>query len=755
MSENLDHISGRTIKVAWTSDDVNMADRVIEVTDNASGMTLEQLQNAVRAGYTSNDPVGTLGLFGMGFNIATARLGECTRILSSRKGDSEWIGIEIDFQKLIESGSFEAPIVREHKDNDSDSGTRISIAQLHPSTLNELSSKKNEIRRQLEIVYAPLLKMQGVSITLQGIKLHPHKHCVWSETRYVQHGNDTVPAVLRIDESLGKALFDKDRNCYLTESETDKYEIARDNGEPLPKNIIERDRRITGWLGIQRYADPDDYGIDFIRNGRKILLSDKSFFYYFNPTTLQNELQYPLELGTSIGGRIVGELNVNFLLPTYQKNGFNKSDMSWQKMQEVICGTGPFRQKSRKALGFTKPNQSPLCRLVNAYNRIDKGTRCLFVPNNLSKKYASEFEKGSPEYLEDTKWWKAAQEADQERGMGKKDTPTNTGDVPTDDIESYLGGGTDTGGATSDFGTTSSGNEDTATDKDSHEGTHANETSEDSSLDDLLSRSSVVEQLSGKLYPFGNRPSLNVRARVLDNGKIMRGGKRVPCFFRSMGIDCDFVYDKMHPLLTSYPFTPKMLLLVYMAEKLKARDALPDMVAVLSELVSVSMEDSKIDKQSLAERANSTLEYIRERMIEVLKDRPREVVSCIHESSGDVEVTANSILKSGNTALFKKFQNRDEDAFDAMEYVPFKTLYRLVDKFPESLFDGKVFSAPYSDICIGDANTTARMREDSKERILACIKEAENATTYVLELSKEELTRMSLSVDVLSRELRP
>ena len=79
---------------------------------------------------------------------------------------------------------------------------------------------------------------------------------------------------------------------------------------------MEREKRLTGWLGIQRYADPNDFGIDFIRNGRKILISDKSFFQYENPLTLQKELQYPVELGTSIGGRIVGELNVDYLLPT-------------------------------------------------------------------------------------------------------------------------------------------------------------------------------------------------------------------------------------------------------------------------------------------------------------------------------------------------------------------------------------------------------------------------------------------------------
>src|SRR5437899_1975539 len=44
----------------------------ITVSDNGPGMTVEKLEKAVRAGWTSHDPINSLGLFGMGFNIATA-----------------------------------------------------------------------------------------------------------------------------------------------------------------------------------------------------------------------------------------------------------------------------------------------------------------------------------------------------------------------------------------------------------------------------------------------------------------------------------------------------------------------------------------------------------------------------------------------------------------------------------------------------------------------------------------------------------
>ena len=95
-----------------------------------------------------------------------------------------------------------------------------------------------------------------------------------------------------------------------------------------------------------------------------------------------------------------------------------------------FVATGPMADK-----GFTEENISPLCLLVNAYRRVDKGTKCLFAPNDLAKRYAAEFRKGTRDYLDDTKWWKAAQEEDQKNGSGTATTAVNTGTLPSDGAE--------------------------------------------------------------------------------------------------------------------------------------------------------------------------------------------------------------------------------------------------------------------------------------------------------------------------------
>ena len=742
----------RKIVVTWASDSVATDDRAIEVTDNACGMSIEQLQNAVRAGYSSNDPVGNLGLFGMGFNISTARLGEVTTIMTTRRGDSDWVGIKIDFQKLIDTRRFDAPIIHMAKSNPAEHGTKITISRLRHGILTELPNKENEIRQRLEAIYASLLNNQEIAIYVKGRQLRPRNHCVWSESRYVRYSDQNVSARMMIDRNLGDALFDLSRNCYLTADEAEQYYVDQQEGRDLPAHIIERGKRLTGWLGIQRYADPNDFGIDFIRNGRKILISDKSLFQYENPITGQKELQYPLELGTSVGGCIVGELHVDYLLPTYQKNDFDRSDNSWAQTVEAICGVGPFLPKSRKALGFSEQNPSPLCVLVNAFRRVDKGTKCLFAPNDVAKRYAAEFRKGIRDYLDDILWWKAAQEEDQKQSTGgaRATTSVNTGETPSDDISAYISGTVISPPQVIVRGNPTDDSQPSSLPVTTPQPVPSPETSK---LDELIQRAISVSQLSGRNYKFGNTGSLNVRVYELSRGSIFYRGEKKPCFFQSDGIDCDFVYDPSHPLLAQYPITAKMLLLQYLSEKLKARDSLPDLVSVYAELVETTMQEAKIDRQSLQDRASSAFDLLREKLAVALRDRAADVVNCVHESAGEVEETVTNLIQS-NTALLTAFQSGIEEGYDAIDYVPPKTLYRLIERFPEDVFDGKVLQTPYITINLQDEKATLRARDESKDRALSFIKDALRVISgYSQRVQKNELARASLSVDFLLKEL--
>lgn len=52
-----------TVTISWSRESVPPASREVVVRDNGVGMDLATLQNAARAGFSSNDPIHNLGLF--------------------------------------------------------------------------------------------------------------------------------------------------------------------------------------------------------------------------------------------------------------------------------------------------------------------------------------------------------------------------------------------------------------------------------------------------------------------------------------------------------------------------------------------------------------------------------------------------------------------------------------------------------------------------------------------------------------------
>lgn len=737
-------VDEKRLIVRWSTEAVGESNRTIEIIDNARGMNIEQLTNAVKAGYSSNDPTSNLGLFGMGFNISTARLGEKTTILSTRAGDSEWIGIEIDFNNLIKGGGFSAPLITRAKDSPDDHGTKIEVSNLKDGVYSNIKQSETQIRRQLENIYAPLLNKNNINIFVQGKKLSPKQHCVWSASRFVMRDGKRVGAIQRIDRILGSALFDLEKNRYLSSEQEAELRYEMERGNPLPQNIVERQKRLKGWVGIQRYFDTNDFGIDFIRNGRKILISSKILFTYENPLTGTSTLEYPVELGSTVGGRIVGEIEVDYLIPTYQKNDFDRTDISWQQTIEALRGIGPILPRQRKSMGFEGANTSPVGLLVNAYRRTEKGTKNLALERDVAREFLAKFLRHDPEYQNDDKWWQAVLEADRANAtMGGVDAAdVDVGNEPSDDPTQYLPNHLSTGTAilpptpsttfTTVRGATSS---DTST------------------CDELLLRSKENVSLSG-VYSYASKPPFTVRAREITKGEILINGVSCPCAFFSEGVECDFFFNGKHPLLSQYPNTPKSLLLIYLAQKFMVRDGGTDLLSVFSQLSLEKMKEARIDKVTLKERAEELFQILREKLIANLSNKYADVLACVQESAGETEDTVQAMLSNGD--LINAFNMRTSDGIDALEFVPVKTLIRIINNFPEEVFDGKVFKALYSNLAGANLEQKARERlmDEARDRIVSFLKDAAVILgERSVKLSKNELYRYSLSIDFLMEEM--
>jgi hypothetical protein len=720
------------IDVAWSDERVAAEARVLEVTDNGPGMSLAAMTNAARAGYTSNDPLGTLGLFGMGFNIATARLGERTELISTNAGAPQWQGVEIDFARLIHTQTFVVPVLHKPKEAPELSGTKVTVSVLKEGIYRVLRDKARDIRRTLEDVYAPILREGAVLIYVNGTVLKPRPYCLWAKSRSVTRAREKVHAQIEIDRDLGPALFDVERNQYLPGVIEAEHRARLDQGQSLPTNIIERPRRLRGWIGVQRYAEPNDFGIDFVRNGRKILIKSKVLFSWENPLTGETLLDYPVELGTTQGGRVVGELYVDYLVPTYQKNDFDRTEAAWRETVLAIRGDGPILPKRRQAFGYTQPPEAPLAKIVNAYRRLDPGTKNLAMPSALAREWSRSFFDGEAGYETDDKWWQAAVESDRDRAEGGAETAADvdSGTTPSDSVEEFAPTATEPTGTPLTPPTT--------------------QALQTSTLDELVTNSTLVESLTGE-YHYGRTAPLRVRAHTLvPEAQIKRDSEIQPCAFFQDADECDFFYNPRHPLLQHFPLAPRDLLVLHLAEKLKARDNVRDISAVFAAIYQQKFADCRLERTTLQEKSERLIDDIRARMQILLAAQTEETLNVIHEASGEVEETMGRILTDPD--LVDTFQSRTSPGIRVLDHVPPRTLARLVDRFPEALLDGKLFRMPFKKIQLSDTKATERARAEALKRLLSYLEDAIGlASGSLTRADKDELGRAAYSLAFLER----
>ena len=396
----------------------------LTVRDNGPGMDLTTLENAVRAGWTSNDPINNLGMFGMGFNIATARLGLVTRVWTTRANDPEWSGLEINFETLIKQKHFKTPMLSRPKADPLSHGTEISVERLKPEQRQWLSkgSNRSKLQRELSKAYSTMLRANGTPISfrlqLNGQVVIGRNHCIWGgdgnpvqrEVSTSKYG--TVSAYLPFDHLLADRPFCTSCWQWLSSGETVCPCCNSVDG------ISQRQRRVRGWLGIQRYTSENEYGLDFLRNGRKIETANKDLFQWVVDGLPEEE--YPID-DPRHRGRIVGEVHIDHCRVTYTKDRFDRNDPAWDEMLDLVRGRGPLRPDKASELGFG-PNNSPLFLLFQVFRRTSpkpKVAGCykklLIVPDHeRAVKMADEFHDGTPEYQTDQKWWELVEEADQQ-----------------------------------------------------------------------------------------------------------------------------------------------------------------------------------------------------------------------------------------------------------------------------------------------------------------------------------------------------
>jgi len=384
----------------------------VRIWDDGPGMSTEQLEKALKAGYSGNDPVSRLGLFGMGFNIATARLGRTTEVRTTRKGDKYWNSVVIDFKEMEKAGNYIRPIrgVVE-KANLDIHGTQVIISGLYERV--RTIRRQTKIKEILSRIYSPIILENKIQIAIDGDSLRSRGFCAWSGELYVERDGEKIFARIDIDKIIGKEYYCT--NCWewidTIENPGDLSSIVCPHCHE-PSKIEIKEKRIKGWLGVQRFYDEENYGIDLVRNGRVIEPLSKDLFYWKNPDTDEKVKEYVLD-ATHWGGRIIGELHIDFVpLSSYQKDHFEKADKRWKEVESYIRGKGPMRAKYAKTHDHPE-NKSPLGLIYKGFRKGNDPGKGDLLPgdengkgvNSTPKLWAKKFFDGELEYQDDTKWY--------------------------------------------------------------------------------------------------------------------------------------------------------------------------------------------------------------------------------------------------------------------------------------------------------------------------------------------------------------
>jgi hypothetical protein len=406
-----------------TAAELRSPDGVIRVRDNGPGLTEAGLANALRAGYTSKNPYDTLGLFGMGFNIATGKLGRITKIVTAKRGDTEALEASLDLTELVKTRRFEVPVRRVPKPFGLEHGTFVEIRgwweQGNPNAdfIKKLAQiSKPQLRTQLGRRYATLLRKESaadsVRVIVNGDPCAGFEHCAWSEERFVERqGWGRIPAVIRFNDSVSNQV--RCGNC---------PSVSIDSAGPCPecgstsKRTVEE--RIRGWVGIQRYDDESEFGIDLIRNGRAIRIAERRAFFSFVDDNGREVNEYPVD---QIYGRIIGEIHLDHVPVDFQKQDFQRATQEWQRAMDFIRGKG----LQPKFWPQDEPNETPVSRLFQGYRKVRRiGKADMYmgtfdvsrgegkrIDRAIEHEYYERFLRREPGYYDDAKWWELVEQA--------------------------------------------------------------------------------------------------------------------------------------------------------------------------------------------------------------------------------------------------------------------------------------------------------------------------------------------------------
>jgi hypothetical protein len=660
----------------------------VTIKDNGPGMSPETLERSCKAGWSGNNTRDNLGLFGVGFNISTARLSLLTTILTTQRGSTEWHGMRIDLRKLQDEGHFMTPHFSRPASAE-EHGTEIILERLKTDQLAWLTNPQNRsnMKKKLETIYTTMLRANGdpihFKLMINDNVARPKDHCIWggpeNTEREVQASRQGVINAFQNINWTGDIKKYCERCRRWLNANAEKC-IECDTDE----HISTRTQKIKGWLGIQRYLDKNEFGIDILRNGRKILTKYKGLFdyeYTNEDDETITETEYPTDDPRG-RGRIVGEIHLDHGDVPYDKSCFTDTHQSWKSMVSLVRGAGPLRPNVAAARQFSG-NTSPLYMLFQAFRRSTTTRqlpvhgelpRLLLVKDNgKAKEYYKKFQAGDPEYQTDTKWWELIKEADDELVEGGGTDDGGTDDGGTDD------GGTDDGG-TDEGGTDDGGTEDGGWDEDDDDDTSEYQRTRIDSLSQRY-QSHLFDEQIWEVEVFEVDP----RDQILTDDK--------PWHLEAGDLPrYSFYYNPNHSIFSAF-ITPADTLILELANTItiwQGRNQNVEYSLVLSDLMD-RYAVNRLDASQIHPKAQGLLNRI---AIGFSNETDVEKNNALWEelSEDDKDDILRVIARRSLSA------NIEIQRGKFMVHAPREKLIKFLEQHPELYFDGNFWDAVYTEL---------------------------------------------------------
>ena len=395
----------------------------ILVRDNGIGLTEDQAEAALRAGYSGNNPYDSLGLFGMGFNISTGKFGRETMLTTATPNSTEAVQVIVNLQSIHRARSYTVmpefvPLPSGFKN-----GTIVSITEWWPPGDSNADFCRKlvqygmpTVRRELGRRYASILRrseQNRVAIYVNNEICTAYEHCVWSSLRFVTHKkHGQIHAQFRLNKVIGQHR--RCLKCTAIVPESLPECPACNNSQ-----LRDVEERVSGWIGVQRFDSSTEFGIDLVRNGRTIRIGEKAAFFEYTDDLKRVIRDYPAD-GTY--GRIVGEIHLDHVPVDFLKQDFQRSSPEWQRAMEYIRGCSSLQPEQEGA----DQNKSPLFKLYQGYRKVRQiGKHHMYmgyfdeaegkakrISRDTEQEYYKRFLQKEPGYYDDEEWWKLVEAAD-------------------------------------------------------------------------------------------------------------------------------------------------------------------------------------------------------------------------------------------------------------------------------------------------------------------------------------------------------